>query len=72
MMVKSTGGIYSFSNIFEKESEACFQGLAIFQKWFAKLFPMVLLQGSPFVLQMSLERVVPLACQLYLISCSHL
>lgn len=34
MTVKSAGGIHSFSNIFGKKSEACFQGLAVFQKWF--------------------------------------
>lgn len=46
MMVKCAEGIYSFSNVFGKESEACFQGLATFQKWFAKLFSTSPLQGS--------------------------
>lgn len=71
MMVKSTGRIYSFSKLFEKQSEASFHRLTIFQKCFAKLFSTTL-QGSPFALQMSLERMAPLASQLHGISCSHL
>lgn len=72
-MVKCTGEFTLFSYIFKKENEPCFQHeLAIFQKTLAKVFPVSLLQGSPFALWVSLGGVAPLAYSLHLISCSHL
>lgn len=59
-------------SILGKESETCFPGLAVFQKWFAELFTTSHLQGFPFVLQLFLERVAPSTYQLYLISYSRL
>lgn len=61
MMVKSTGGIYSFSNILGREASLASKD---WQSSRSGLFPTSLLQGFPFALLDFLERVAPIAYRL--------
>lgn len=67
--VISAGGIYSLN--FGGKREACFQGLAIFQKGFPSCSLPPTFQYLLFELQISLESVAPSGSQLHPISYSH-